>query len=64
MLAPRDMPGEFLSPPKGTTDYLAFGCVGVENLSGSTTVDLDYRTENSNYTARIKNARFIALPLE
>ena len=32
--------------------------------AGTRKVDIDYRTENSGYTAYIKNARFIGLPLE
>jgi hypothetical protein len=54
-----------LREPQDTTGWLTFGCVAVRNLSaGTRKVDIDYRTENSGYTARIKNARLVALPLQ
>jgi hypothetical protein len=57
--------GQPLREPNDTTDYMNAGCVDVRNLSvGTRMVDVDYRSENSGATAKIRYARFYALPLE
>jgi len=50
--------------PRVTTDYFECSCVDVRNLAVGTRVfDVDYRTENSSGTAKIKYCMFVALPL-
>jgi hypothetical protein len=41
-----------------------FSTVDVRELSGTTQLDIDYCTSSDSYTAKIKNARLIALPIE
>ncbi len=50
---------------RAATDWLNFGSVSVTNLAADTRqLDVDYRSDNSGYTAKIKNVRFCGVPLE
>jgi len=46
------------------THKVDFSCIDVRNISGSTTVDIDYKSGSSSSTASISYAKFVALPLE
>jgi len=57
--------GQPLLEPNDTTDYMNVGCMAVRSLSaGSRRFDVDYRSENASATAKIRTARFVALPLD
>ena len=54
-----------LREPNDTTDYMQAGCIDVRSLgTGTRRLDMDYRSENSGATAKIRTARLYALPLD
>jgi len=57
--------GQPLREPNDTTDYMQAGSVDVRSLaSGTHKLDVDYRSERTSATAKIRAARIVALPLD
>jgi len=50
---------------QAAANYMNSGCIDVRNLAtGTRTVDVDYRSSNASGTAKIRNVRLIAVPLQ
>ena len=58
-----DMAGQQRVPVE-SLQYMGFNCIDLRELSSTTQFDVDYRTNDSSTTARIKYVHFVALPLE
>lgn len=57
---------ELIYLPKDATDYMAGGCVGVDSYGASPasqTYKIQYKSSSTFYTARIKEAKIIAIKL-
>jgi hypothetical protein len=53
---------EILGEPNDATDYMSYSSVKVRNLAaGAHTITVQYRSENAAATARIRNARVVAI---
>jgi hypothetical protein len=50
---------------QGTDELKNFACVGIQSISaGGRQADIDYRSANASYTAKIKYAHLVLLPLD
>ena len=50
---------------QAAANYMNSGCIDVRNLAtGTRTVDVDYRSSSASGTAKIRNVRLIAVPLQ
>jgi len=50
---------------QAAANYMNSGCIDVRNLAtGTRMVDVDYRSSNASGTAKIRNARLIAVPMQ